>query len=177
MVEDIEDPRRIEPGFIQSEREMLEAWLEYHRTTLLLKCEGLDDAAAQEPAGADLASCRCTVWSGTWPRSSGTGSAACCCASRRAADLVRPRDRGQRARPARRRRLGRRPRRVAAPSATHSRRGRGRARPRRHGHAARRAVLAALDLRPHDRGVRAPQRARRPHPRAHRRKRRLVAPI
>jgi len=24
---------------------MLEAWLEYHRTTLLLKCEGLDDAA------------------------------------------------------------------------------------------------------------------------------------
>ena len=26
------------------EREMLEAWLEFHRTTLLLKCEGLDDA-------------------------------------------------------------------------------------------------------------------------------------
>ena len=24
---------------------MLEAWLEFHRTTLLLKCEGLDDAA------------------------------------------------------------------------------------------------------------------------------------
>ena len=27
------------------ERRMLEAWLEFHRTTLLLKCEGLDDAA------------------------------------------------------------------------------------------------------------------------------------
>jgi uncharacterized damage-inducible protein DinB len=26
------------------EREMLEAWLEFHRTTLQLKCEGLDDA-------------------------------------------------------------------------------------------------------------------------------------
>ncbi len=27
------------------EREMLEAWLEFHRATLLLKCKGLDDAA------------------------------------------------------------------------------------------------------------------------------------
>jgi uncharacterized damage-inducible protein DinB len=26
---------------------MLEAWLEFHRTTLLLKCEGLDDEARQ----------------------------------------------------------------------------------------------------------------------------------
>ena len=30
------------------EREMLEAWLEFHRTTLLLKCEGLDDHARKE---------------------------------------------------------------------------------------------------------------------------------
>jgi uncharacterized damage-inducible protein DinB len=44
MVEDLEDPRRSEPPFILSERAMLEAWLEFHRTTLLLKCEGLDDA-------------------------------------------------------------------------------------------------------------------------------------
>ena len=28
-----------------SEREMLEAWLEFHRTTLLLKAEGVDDLA------------------------------------------------------------------------------------------------------------------------------------
>jgi uncharacterized damage-inducible protein DinB len=44
MVEDIEDPRRSEPSFLLGEREMLEAWLEFHRMTLLLKCEGLDDA-------------------------------------------------------------------------------------------------------------------------------------
>src|SRR5438309_4554001 len=44
MVEDLEDPRRREPSFVLDEREMLDAWLEFHRTTLLLKCEGLDDA-------------------------------------------------------------------------------------------------------------------------------------
>jgi uncharacterized damage-inducible protein DinB len=43
MVDDIEDPRRHDPSFILGEREMLEGWLEYHRTTLLFKCEGLDD--------------------------------------------------------------------------------------------------------------------------------------
>jgi uncharacterized damage-inducible protein DinB len=49
MVEDIEDPRRREP--VQDglgEREMLERWLEFHRTTLLLKAEGLDDARRKE---------------------------------------------------------------------------------------------------------------------------------
>ncbi len=44
MVSDLEDPRRQDPPFVLDERRMLEAWLEYHRTTLLLKCEGLDDA-------------------------------------------------------------------------------------------------------------------------------------
>jgi len=44
MVEDLVDPRRTEPPYVLPEREMLEAWLEYHRMTLLLKCEGLDDA-------------------------------------------------------------------------------------------------------------------------------------
>ncbi len=44
MVEDLVDPRRAEPPYLLGERAMLEAWLEYHRTTLLLKCEGLDDA-------------------------------------------------------------------------------------------------------------------------------------
>ena len=43
MIEDLEDSRRKEPPFVLGEREMLEAWLEFHRTTLLLKCEGLDD--------------------------------------------------------------------------------------------------------------------------------------
>jgi len=45
MVEELEDPRRQEPTFGLDERPMLEGWLEYHRTTLLLKCEGLDDEA------------------------------------------------------------------------------------------------------------------------------------
>jgi uncharacterized damage-inducible protein DinB len=44
MVDDLEDARREEPPFLLDERQMLEAWLEFHRTTLLLKCEGLDDA-------------------------------------------------------------------------------------------------------------------------------------
>ena len=44
MVDDIQDPRRQEPPFVLEERAMLEGWLEFHRTTLLLKCEGLDDA-------------------------------------------------------------------------------------------------------------------------------------
>jgi uncharacterized damage-inducible protein DinB len=44
MVQDLEDPRRTEPpkdGL--DERDMLEGWLEFHRTTLLMKAEGLDD--------------------------------------------------------------------------------------------------------------------------------------
>jgi uncharacterized damage-inducible protein DinB len=45
VVEDLVDPRRAEPPFLLGERAMLEAWLDFHRTTLLLKCEGLDDAA------------------------------------------------------------------------------------------------------------------------------------
>ena len=45
MVGDLEDPRRAEPAFVLGERAMLEGWLEFHRATLLLKCEGLDDVA------------------------------------------------------------------------------------------------------------------------------------
>jgi uncharacterized damage-inducible protein DinB len=44
LVKDLEDPRRTEPPYLLADREMLEAWLEFHRATLLLKCEGLDDA-------------------------------------------------------------------------------------------------------------------------------------
>jgi uncharacterized damage-inducible protein DinB len=43
MVEDLQDPRRTEPAFVLTERAMLEAWLEFHRMTMLLKCEGLTD--------------------------------------------------------------------------------------------------------------------------------------
>src|SRR5580658_8572689 len=44
VVGDLIDPRRTEPSFLLGERAMLEEWLEFHRVTLLLKCEGLDDA-------------------------------------------------------------------------------------------------------------------------------------
>jgi hypothetical protein len=44
MVGDLVDDRRTEPPYLLADREMLEAWLEFHRVTLLLKCEGLDDA-------------------------------------------------------------------------------------------------------------------------------------
>jgi uncharacterized damage-inducible protein DinB len=44
MVQDLEDPRRIEPAMEGlAEREMLEGWLEFHRATMLLKAEGVDD--------------------------------------------------------------------------------------------------------------------------------------
>jgi hypothetical protein len=45
VIEDLIDPRRTEPAFILPEREMAEAWLDFHRVTLLLKCEGLDDVS------------------------------------------------------------------------------------------------------------------------------------
>ncbi len=41
MPAELSDPRRKEPGGMLPEREMLEGWLEFYRTTLQLKCEGL----------------------------------------------------------------------------------------------------------------------------------------
>jgi uncharacterized damage-inducible protein DinB len=35
---------RIDPPFISDERASLRAWLEFHRATLLWKCDGLDEA-------------------------------------------------------------------------------------------------------------------------------------
>jgi uncharacterized damage-inducible protein DinB len=57
MVGDLVDPRRSEPPFVLPEREMLEQWLDFHRTTLLLKCEGLDDEARKSrPVATSLLS-------------------------------------------------------------------------------------------------------------------------
>jgi Protein of unknown function (DUF664) len=44
MVKDLIDPRRTAPAHVLPERAMLERWLEFHRATLLLNCEDLDDA-------------------------------------------------------------------------------------------------------------------------------------
>jgi uncharacterized damage-inducible protein DinB len=43
MVGELESPGRSEPAFGLPERQMLEEWLEFHRATLELKCQGLDD--------------------------------------------------------------------------------------------------------------------------------------
>ena len=47
---------RREPATTADERTMLEGWLDYHRQTLALKCEGLDwDAAFRDVPTADVA--------------------------------------------------------------------------------------------------------------------------
>jgi uncharacterized damage-inducible protein DinB len=43
MVDMLEDERRPLTPKVADERRMLTAWLDFHRATLLLKCEGLDD--------------------------------------------------------------------------------------------------------------------------------------
>jgi Protein of unknown function (DUF664) len=43
VVGDLVDARRSDPPFVEPERPMLDAWLEHHRVTLLLKVEGLDE--------------------------------------------------------------------------------------------------------------------------------------
>jgi hypothetical protein len=45
------DGRPIPPAHAD-ERTMLAAWLDFHRSTLALKCAGLDDAQARRPAAA-----------------------------------------------------------------------------------------------------------------------------
>jgi uncharacterized damage-inducible protein DinB len=45
MGEALSDPRRTAPSYLLPERAMLEGWLEFHRMTLQLKCEGVDDQA------------------------------------------------------------------------------------------------------------------------------------
>ncbi|HEV3312857.1 MAG TPA: DinB family protein [Chloroflexota bacterium] len=46
----IEAPERIDPPKIASERDMLEAWLEFHRATLATKCAGLSDQQMRDRA-------------------------------------------------------------------------------------------------------------------------------
>jgi uncharacterized damage-inducible protein DinB len=43
-------PNRTDPPYVAGEQAMLDAWLEYHRSTLAWKCEGLDDAQLRERA-------------------------------------------------------------------------------------------------------------------------------
>jgi hypothetical protein len=41
---------RVEPPLVAQERKMLEAWLEFHRATLAVKCAGLADGQLRERA-------------------------------------------------------------------------------------------------------------------------------
>ncbi|MGH9138313.1 MAG: DinB family protein [Acidimicrobiales bacterium] len=57
MVDSLEDPRRTDPPWTGPEREMLEGWLEFHRITLLLKCDGLGEAGRKaRPVSTSLLS-------------------------------------------------------------------------------------------------------------------------
>ncbi|MEU6345627.1 DinB family protein [Streptomyces sp. NPDC046977] len=51
-------PERTDPPFVADERTMLEAWLDFHRDTLALKCADLDDeqlrTASAPPSGLTL---------------------------------------------------------------------------------------------------------------------------
>ena len=49
MVEDLKDAVREEPAYVLSERQMLEAWLDFHRQTLLTKCSGLTEEQLRQP--------------------------------------------------------------------------------------------------------------------------------
>jgi hypothetical protein len=48
MAGSIASDRRVNPGLLLGEREMLEAWLEFHRITLTAKSEGLTDRQRKE---------------------------------------------------------------------------------------------------------------------------------
>jgi uncharacterized damage-inducible protein DinB len=58
MVDSIEDPRRTDPPFVNAdEKDSYDRWLDWHRITLLLKCEGLDDAGRRaRPVATSLMS-------------------------------------------------------------------------------------------------------------------------
>jgi hypothetical protein len=44
--------KRTEPGLVLGERQVLEAWLDFHRDTLLLQCAGLTAGQLKERAAA-----------------------------------------------------------------------------------------------------------------------------
>ena len=48
MTERPKSPERIDPPHVADEQAMYEAWLDYHRATLLMKCDGLSDEQLRE---------------------------------------------------------------------------------------------------------------------------------
>ena len=43
MVEPVTDRPRVRPTYVLDDRALIEGWLEFHRATLLVKCDGLSD--------------------------------------------------------------------------------------------------------------------------------------
>ena len=43
MPEEVNKQSRVRPTYARGERELLDRWLEFHRATLIAKCEGLTD--------------------------------------------------------------------------------------------------------------------------------------
>src|SRR5215472_761573 len=43
MAEASADQPRVRPTYVQNERELLDGWLAFHRSTLMVKCDGLTD--------------------------------------------------------------------------------------------------------------------------------------
>jgi hypothetical protein len=43
MVDPVADRPRVRPTYLRDDRELLDGWLEFHRATLLAKCQGLND--------------------------------------------------------------------------------------------------------------------------------------
>jgi uncharacterized damage-inducible protein DinB len=57
MAEGPADQPRVRPTYLQNERELLDAWLAFHRSTLLAKCDGLTDGQRKSrPIGTSLLS-------------------------------------------------------------------------------------------------------------------------
>ena len=48
MTERPKSPERVDPPHVAGEQTMYEAWLDYHRATLLMKCDGLSDDQLRE---------------------------------------------------------------------------------------------------------------------------------
>jgi hypothetical protein len=56
---------RTGPGLILGERQALDAWLDFHRDTLVLKCAGLTAGQLKERGGSPRPGCPCSAWCGT----------------------------------------------------------------------------------------------------------------
>lgn len=48
MADEASSQARVRPTYARDERELLERWLEFHRSTLSAKCEGLTDAQRKD---------------------------------------------------------------------------------------------------------------------------------